>query len=183
MNDLTPSSDDPHQQLMEKVDADLDVFWARWDTAMRPVMEGARDVTRSVINLSAGALILSLTVTQFLQDGLTEAPASAWLLPVAWVLLTLAIVAGVFRQGRMPHVVAQRAKFEAKRGAILRLVREVDLGGDVAEQIDQILLVAMESADVTKDTSVFDIGGHIMIWSFLLALVALVVFTLRNMPF
>ncbi len=183
MDNLTPFEDDPHQELVEKVDAEMDVVWGRWDSATRPIIEGALAATRSVTNLSAGALILSLSITQVIQDRLTEATASAWLLPVAWVLLTIAIIAGVTRQGRVVGAVSQRATFEMNRGQVRRRVRQIDLDAHVGAQIDQILTEAMESVDISNDIRFFDFLGFIQGWSFVLAFVSLVVFTLLNMPF
>ena len=82
MNDLTPPGAGSHQALVEKVDAHLDATWARLDAATHPLLERAGDLTKTVISLSAGALVLSLSVTQLLQDRsavptrLAEPPAS-----------------------------------------------------------------------------------------------------------
>lgn len=140
MNDLTPFDDDPpYQELIEKVDAHIDTFLVRWDAAVQPLMEGARELTTTVITVSAGALVLSLSVAQLLQDRLTETPVWGWLLPVAWLLLVVAIIAGVFRQGGVVGVVSHRARVEAKRSEVLSKVRKVDLDGDVDDQLYDLL--------------------------------------------
>lgn len=182
MNDLTPFDDDlRHQVLVEKVDAHLDAVWGRLDAATHPMLEKASDFTKSIISLSAGALVLSLSVTQFLQDRLTEAPLWGWLLPVAWVLLVVAIIAGVLRQGTLVTVFAPRARFEQQRGQIRAKVFQINLDGDVDGQFDKI--IEEHSMDISSEVSFFDGLGHVMAWSFILALVGLVAFTLRNMPF
>ena len=81
------------------------------------------------------------------------------------------------------HGQSQRATFEMNRGQVRRRVRQIDLDAHVGAQIDQILTEAMESVDISKDTRLFDVLGFIQGWSFVLALVSLVVFTLLNMPF
>lgn len=183
MTDLTPFEDDPrYQALVDRADRALDETWGRIDAATHPVLDKATDLTKTVISLSAGALVLSLSVAQLLlQDPTSDAFLLGWLVPVAWVLLVVAIIAGVLRQGTIVTILAGRAVFEQHRSKIRRRIRQINLDGDVGAQFEEI---AVEYDTDLSGTVFFSNGlAATMMVSFVIALIALVVFTIRNMPF
>jgi hypothetical protein len=169
--------------LVQWVDEHLDRTFDRLERAAAPIWEAQVRATQSLVTVSGGALVLSVSLVQWIGPGLASAHWK-FLLPVSWALFAWTIMLGIGKIGQMSLARGQRMRLEVKRGEIRAKVRAVQEEPDAGEKIDAILAAAMEEAgaEPTKAIQTHDRIAKLMGWTFLLALLALVAFTIRNAP-
>lgn len=171
-------------ELVWFTDEYLDKTLERLDSALNPVLKASVKAGETVLWLSTGALVLSMSLTQFLisQDVTLE---WGFLLPVAWCFFVLCIILIAHRHGRLTNIRSARIRFEQQREAIRKEIRSLDRDHSFPEKYDSVLKSALSSAweDPQKAIKVYDTLGKVMGWCFVLALLLLVIFTVRNFPF
>lgn len=176
----TPTPVDP----IPYVDAFLDKTFERLDAAMSPVWEGQSEMARTLITLSGGALVLTVSMIQFLAERLPE-PAWTWLVPASWICFGISVIAGVLRHGWSSHARSHRARFEYSRGSLRLLLRDLPIDADWGDKADAAIVQAFDAANVEPEKAM-KVHDRLIIssgWSFIFGLVFLVIFAIRNLPF
>ena len=175
-----PDSVDP----IPYVDAFLDKVFDRLDAAMTPVWEGQAEMARTLITLSGGALVLTVSVVQFLAGRLPE-PAWIWLVPASWICFGISVVTGVLRHGWSSHARSFRARFEYSRGLLQESLRALPFDQDWGNKAEAAVIQALDAANVepAKAIKVHDALIISSGWAFIFGLVFLVTFAIRNLPF
>jgi hypothetical protein len=167
-----------------QVDAFLDKLFDRLDAAMTPVWEGQNEMARTLITLSAGALVLTVSVVQFLADRLPQ-PEWSWLLPASWICFGASVVTGVVRHGWSSQARSLRARFEFSRGALRDALQQIPPDHAWAPKAEAVIAHALDAANVEPAKAVKVHDGLIIAsaWTFILGLACLVAFAVRNLPF
>jgi hypothetical protein len=171
--------------LVAVADEHLDKTFERIDKAAEPLWQGQTESIKSIITLASSALVLSITVAQFL-TGRTAHMHTTWLLPTAWALFVVSLVIGGGNFSWLAATRVGRARFELQRGGVRGKLRELDADEPgLAAKVDDILTEALNEAwvEVADRHKTYVWRFHIMYWSFVLGLIALVVFAVRNLPF
>lgn len=179
------SSDEYRHPLIAVVDEHLDRTLERLDKGTEPLWQGQLESIRSIVTLSSSALILSVTLAQFLAGRIAQ-PRSTWLLPAAWILFLIALVVGGGNFSWLGAARTVRARFELKRGSIREGLRALDPDSDdFADKVDDIIVGALNDAstEAAEHHTTYVQRFHIMYWSFVLGLLGLIGFAVRNLPF
>ncbi len=161
----------------------LDESLARLEEGLRSVYEAQAELGRTLITLASGALVLSVSVVQFLSEK-GYSPHWTWLLPTAWILFGLTVLVGASRQGWLGTARSMRWRLEAQRGEIRERMAALQHTSDLSKNFDDVIVGALESAAVEPDNAatVFNRLTVAMYWFFALGLIALLVFAIRNLP-
>jgi hypothetical protein len=170
--------------LIKFADEHLDRTFDRVDKGIQPVWQGQTEFSKTLIALSSTTLVLSISVAQFLASKVSD-PSLTWLLPLSWILLTLTVLLGALRHSWASVAQGGRTLFEAKRGELRKALWELPPGPDLSERFDALLAAALEEAaqEPRKAIRIHDKLGIWMFYSFALALIALVLFAIVNLPF
>jgi len=168
----------------EKVDISLDKIFDRLSAAEAPVWEGQNEMARTLITLSAGALVLTVSLVQLLADQFTD-PRWVALLLVSWLLFGVSVITGVLRHGWASEVRSYRLQFEISRGDLRTRIRKLPDTEDWGNQVNILIDSELEriSLKTEKATKVHDILIKSSGWTFILGLVSLLGFTMKNLPF
>jgi len=172
------------RKLVELIDRHLDETLKRAEEGSRPIWESQIELGKTLMSLASGALVLSISVVQFLADKIKQ-PHWTWLLPAAWVLFALTAMLGASRQGWLGRARSLRANLEPQRSDIRAKLWKLKESEDIWNQVDAILLPAFEKAEVQPKhgIKIFDRLTLAMYWSFAIGLVFLLTFAIRNLPF
>ena len=176
----TPEPVDP----IPYVDAFLDKVFDRLDAAMAPVWEGQTEMARTLITLSGGARVVTVSVVQFLAQRLPE-PAWLWLVPASWICFGVSVVTGVIRHGWSSHARSFRLHFEYSRGSLREFLRELPIDQQWEDKAEAAMIQAFDAANVEpmKAIKIHDALMSISAWSFIFGLTFLVTFAIRNLSF
>ena len=177
--------DNPSPSIVTVLDRHLDETLARWEQGSAPIWEGQAEFGKALITLSSSSLVLSISVVQLLADKIDH-PHGVWLLPTAWILFGITVVAGALRHSWSGQVRSFRIRMENERGEMRKQVARLDLNApDVAEKFDAILIDAYNRAtgDPGKAGNVYQGLTQAMFWSFALGLTGLLTFAIINLPF
>lgn len=175
---------DPEQQAVLYVEERINAVVDRVTSVLRPLWEVTETVAQSLIWISGGALALSITLTQiYASDGPTV--VWGWLLPAAWVLLTLTIVFSLMRIGFLMRVRTAPLEFEKKKKKLRTYVRSVYEEPGAGEKVDQMLESMWENAwqEPKKVIGRHDIVAGVGALTFILGLAALMTFAVINVPY
>ena len=172
----------PHP-LIELADKHLDATFDRLDRASKPLWDGQAAFGRNVTTLSSAALILSVSVAQFL---IGKSAVTSWnvLLPISWVLFAIALILGAGHHAWAGAAQLGRLHFEMKRTKIRAEVAEIDLDADdVSDRFDAILFAAFKEAEseTTKHIRTYNRRSLVMFWSFACGIGVLIAFVIRNL--
>jgi hypothetical protein len=169
--------------LVEYIDDHLDKTMERLERGAAPVWEAQAEMGRTLIALSSGAIVVSVSVTQLFMTKVTGLHW-AWLLPTAWILFGISVLAGVSRQGWTGSARAFRAYLEQKRAEIRQQLWNLDPGPDFPDRVDKILEAAMNDANVEpgKAIKVHGALNQVVFWTFAGGLAGLVAFAIKNLP-
>lgn len=170
--------------LVEYIDKHLDQTMERLERGAAPVWEAQAEMGRTLITLSSGAIVVSVSVTQLLMGKVTGLQWT-WLLPTSWILFGLSVLAGISRQGWTGAARGLRAYLEQKRSEIRTELWNLDSGPDLSDRVDQVLERAMTDASLepTKAVKVHDALNQVVFWTFAAGLGALIAFATKNLPF
>jgi hypothetical protein len=172
----------PHP-LIEFADKHLDATFDRLDKATRAFWEGQASFGRSVTTLSSAALVLSVSVAQFL---IGTSAVTRWniLLPIAWVSFGIAIVLGAGHHAWAGGAQMGRFQIEMRRGKIRKKVAEIDVDAeDASDRFDAVLVEAFREAEneTKEQLQSYRHRSLIMFWSFAAGVALLVTFVIRNL--
>jgi hypothetical protein len=172
------------RKLVELIDRHLDETLMRNEEGSRPIWESQVELGKSLMSLASGALVLSISVVQFLADKIKQ-PHWTWLLTAAWILFALTVLLGASRQAWLGTARSVRANFEPQRSEIRAKLWELKESDDIWNQVDAILTPAFEKAQVqpAHGIKVFGRLTLAMYWSFAIGLIFLLAFAIRNLPF
>lgn len=93
------------RELVEYVDAHLDRTMDRLQKGNDPIWQAQAEMGRTIVTMSSSALILSISVVQFLAARLPD-PRWPLVLPISWILFGAAILLGALRsswQAKLRH--------------------------------------------------------------------------------
>lgn len=176
-------SGDPHQKLVEYADKILDDTFTRLERAAEPVWQGQSEYGKSLTALASSALVLSISVAQFLA-GRGARPEWTWLLPVAWVLFGVTVTLGAGQHTWLGAARSTRLHLELKRGEIRGTIRSIDPSADGAgARFDEILSDAFSSSEAQVEDALktYQVRSGLMFWSFAIGLFMLIVFAIKNL--
>lgn len=182
---LGPQEPSPDRAtFVAHVDEHLDKVVARHQSATDSIWREQGEVGKTLITLSSGALVLSVSVVQLLTGKLTT-PSAGWLLPASWILFSLVAVMGASRQAWSSRAQSFRIRLEARRQTILIRLLELPRDTDIATAFDTIIQEELEEADAIPKAAlkVHDRLGTAMYFGFAFGLAALVTFAILNLPF
>ena len=170
--------------LVEYIDKHLDETFERLERGAAPIWEAQADMGRTLITLSSGAIVLSVSVTQLLM-GKVSGLHWTWLLPTAWILFAVSVLGGISRHGWTGEARALRAYLEQKRSEIRAALWKLEPGPDFGDRVDQILEKAMNDANLEPTKAIKVHGGltQLVFWTFAAGLGALIAFAIKNLPF
>lgn len=170
--------------LVAFADDHLDKTLERYERGFAPFWEGQTEVSKTLVVLGSGALVISVSLVQLLADRGSQ-PVVPWLLPISWILFGSTVVLGVSRIGWSSHARTVRLLLEVKRGDIRKQIAALQPGPDFAERFDQVLERAFEEASIhpQKAIKIYDRLTSAMGLSWLLGLAALLGFGIANLPF
>lgn len=170
-------------QAVEQMEARVDGRVDRLVRTLEPVIAGAEKLAHSIIWLSAGALVLSVTVTQVLLDS-AAGLSWTWLLPTSWVLFGLAVVLALWQMGTYLRIRSGPFRFERKKPELRSYVDEVWGEEDAAEQIEKKIVELADNAWENPLDAIrrHDVAAGFSALSFVLALAALLTFAIVNLP-
>lgn len=171
------------EQLVAHADEFIDRTLDRMRQADGAVWEHQAQMGRTLITLAAGGIVASVSVTQLF---LGKAPEIAWrwLVPMAWILWTVSLLAGISREGWMGTARATAAVLERKRWELRQRIRQLRPNQTYADY-EKLLVDAFTEAErePSKAVKVHQALNQLVFWSFAGGIIALVVFAIRNLPF
>jgi hypothetical protein len=146
---------------------------------LSPQLESSSEVSKTIISVSGGALVATISVVQFLAEKIQD-PRFPALLPISWLLFGLSIFLAIYMQyaiGRFRsliyHVTEARLKvFNQKKNGKLEDENQFD------EELNRVTLTAMKSLDVD-----YKFSSILAFSSFVAAFTALIAFAIINIPF
>jgi hypothetical protein len=169
--------------LIEMADRHLDATFERLDKSMSLFWSAQFEWGRNVMTLASGALVLSISVAQFL-IGKSALTHWNWLLPAAWLLLTFALVLAVGHHSWVGAATLWRLHVEKRRGAIRATIAAIDMDApDISDRFDAIILKAFADAEAEVAVSMraYSSRAKMMNGSFVIAVALLMAFTIRNL--
>lgn len=172
-----------HDQLVKITDSLFDKVLERLDRSDAPIWEHQAAVGRTLITLSGGGIIASVSVLQFIADRLID-PQWAWLLPATWIAWVTSLLLGVARESWMSVARSAAARLERARGNLRARIRELAPHHTV-QDLESLWLESFASAEREPATAVtvVDWLTRISFWAFAGGVGALVAFAIRNLPF
>lgn len=96
----------------------------RVEAAREPIFQGENEFTRTIVTLSAGALVLSVSVAQLAVVAL-RSPSVTVLLYWSWVLFGGAVLAGGIRQQQAGAVRGYKLIWETRREPVRQLIEKL----------------------------------------------------------
>jgi len=177
-------SQDP-EEVLAQLDAHMDRLHAQQDAALTPLRELYTSATQNLITLSSGGLVFSIALAQFIHAGKTPTHVG-WLLPCAWLLFTLAVVAGTFRLGFNINLHGHRLVYLTKRVDLETRMTVLDPASPSyqADVTDAVAEFAREhDTELLGGRKNFDRSAAVCGLSFLLAVVSLTLYALINVPY
>ncbi len=170
------------QKLVEAVDQHLDSTLDRVDKGWDPVWLSQIEMGKSMLAMSSGTLVVSISFVQYLLANATTL-SSVWLLPTAWILLTISIITTILRYSWMTRARTFRIMIEYSRSTIRKALRDINTSDDIGPVVDSILNAAIDTPwnFSKKGIQVHDALTQSAFWSFALALILLLIFTTRNL--
>lgn len=177
-------SHDP-EEVLAHLDAHMAQLHAQQDAALTPLRELYTSATQNIITLSSGGLVFSIALAQFIHAGKTPTHVG-WLLPCAWLLFTLAIVAGTSRLGFNINLHGHRLVYLKNRIGLERRLSELDSARPSYQADVTDALTAFErehDAELMGGRKNFDRSAVVCGLSFLLAVVSLSLYALINVPY
>lgn len=167
------------QYVEERIDGRIDRYWQ----ALKPVWRSAERASQTLVWLSAGALVGSLTLTQVF---LTQLRAYDFvvLLPVSWVLLVLTLILSLVRLGTFTKLRSAPARYETQKKELRDHVRSVHGRDDEVERLNEKATEIIENAmDVPRKTvKIHDWLTWGSAVTFIAGISVLAVFAILNLP-
>ncbi len=181
----TSSLLDPHVEkaaIRHELEEDFRFLTAFHKEQIVPVLQSRVDGARNLISLSAGTVIASVSVAQFVREEVGTR-AAAWLLPTSWVLFTVTILLCLYRTTFLNQGLGFGWVLYSHRGEILDELEQTVTPEIAAQQVRQKRNDAVVKADglviraMTWDRKLAPAAGC----SFLMAILALVLFAVINL--
>lgn len=177
----------PEQQATDpivQVDAFLDKFFERRDAGMAPVWAAEHEMAKTFVALSSGALVLTVSLAQFLADRLPH-PGWGWLLASSWVCFGIAVITGVIRHGWAAAAQSYRARFEPSRGELRAALIKLPRDEHFTEAAEGLIAAALQRANIepAEATRIHDQLITTSGWAFIIGVVLLTAFAIHNLPF
>lgn len=150
---------------------------------LKPVWASVITLCKTLIWVSAGALVLSLTVTQVLFQHGTELTWSV-LLPIAWVLFAITIILSLLRMATISQLRKVPFKFETKKTELRRFIysKKDDNGRHQASLKKAGELWASVWDDAAPHATLHDVATWVSSVSLITGLVLLIAFAIINVP-
>lgn len=173
------------KEVLAQLDAHIAQIHAQQDAALTPLRELYTGATQNIITLSSGGLVFSIALAQFIHAGKTPTHVG-WLLPCAWLLFMLAVVAGTFRLGFNINLHGHRLVYLNKRIGLEKRLNELDPDAPSyqADVGDALTKFATEhDTELMGGRRNFERSAVVCGLSFLLGVVSLTVYALINVPY
>ena len=107
------------------VDACLDQVFDRLQRSQQPVWAAIQEYGRTLVTISSGAIVFSVSVTQYVQ-GIGGVTAHEWMIKASWILLLVSLIAAILRQSRSAGAQCTRARFEPMRGQLCEFISSIE---------------------------------------------------------
>lgn len=174
---------DSERELTDHVNSKLDDFLNRFEKGFDPIWPSQIEYGKTIIALSSGALILSITLLQFLSNYLEKTSAN-WLLLASWILFCIAILFGAYRFNIVSKIKAYKYSYNLMRVAILEKAVDIfDTDLDL-NKLNKVFIEEFRKAmeETRKSIKYFQVSNHIMVGSFTFGIIALTIFASINLP-
>lgn len=182
-NNLTPTGEpetDPYAIVIAELNRRLDHRLDRIDVALNFATPGLIEMTKSLVTLSAGAIVFTFTLVQLAADSL-ETPGWPWLLPASWIFFTLTILGGVLLHGLMARARAYRVDLEANREDIEEAIRKLPFDEHFDQRVRKLFDDVLRTAE--RAGGLYDWIIYAVYVTFGGGIVSLVAFAIKNLPF
>jgi hypothetical protein len=168
-------------------DARVDAVLSWIERGLEPIWESQKEMARAFVTLSAGTIVLSVSMAQFV---MSRAANLEWiyLLPIAWVCLSLCLVAAITLHELMGVARAWRAFVEVQR--ILHAQLEKTERGPEQDQVDNVEVVSKSATDFVTSGTLLRVPFWFFVFYwftngavyflFVGGLAAIVAFTIKN---
>lgn len=168
----------------EKGEELLEQKLAKFEIVFAPMLEGSRDMIRTIVSLSAGAFVLSISVAQFLGSQLAD-PTAGWALPASWIFFAASSVIGCSTISWFGHARAMRARsmmppYESLVGRLHKSQEtnpQAELGPVAEEWANEQM---GKVVDTIKRVDMLQIVTGL---SFTAGVISLLTFAIANLPF
>ena len=182
---MANGDDDTHSDEIEKAievaTSRLDELTERAERALAPLYAAHTEMARTLMSLSSGAIVATITLVQYIQTRGSTSFASPAALKASWLLLALVDVLGVLRFYPAANAQAIRAEIEARRDAmgvkILKLEKGAVVSGTVKALEDALRESAQRVDSASRVTARLNVG---MLTAFVLGVGALLDFAFVN---
>lgn len=170
-------------ELINHIEEKLDDFIARLENAFDPIWPSQVEYGKTIITLSSGALILSITLIQFLDNQLRETSGN-WLLLVSWILLCISILAGAYRFNIFSKINAYKYNYLLMRGKIKDRAIDLFKSDQGIENLNEIFKDSFRNSmqETTDAINAFQKNNYIMVGSFTFGILILTLFACINLP-
>jgi hypothetical protein len=148
------------------------------ERGLAPLWDGTAESLRTVVTLSGGALVASISVVQLLVDKTLD-PTAGWLLPISWSLFGLSIIASMRTQAALTGIRLFRYHTIAELNRMI--AGDEPVGSDEASVNREVVRRVNERHGAAVKT--FQSSASITGLSFILAFVSMIVFAILNVPF
>jgi hypothetical protein len=148
------------------------------ERGLAPFWEGTAESHRTVITLSSGALIASISVLQFLAEE-AATPRAGWLMPACWILFGVSILAAMTAQAAATgmRLLRMNATHQATHTIITEQADITDPAAIAQEIIRRV------EARFNSDMKRFNGAVNIVRVSFIGAFASMIAFAIINLPF
>jgi len=141
-------------------------------------------MNKTLITLSSGALIFSISVIQFFGNSAANL-YWLWSLPTSWILFCISILVGIIRLSWTSVARSSRVNVEVQRGDIRSKLWELNANDpDFPNKFDGILENALEKAHEKSNKAIklVDRLSYAMFTTFALGIIFLATFAIVNIP-
>jgi hypothetical protein len=163
----------------------LDAYFDRMEKGLQPIWRAQAEVGRTIITLSSGALVLSITIVQLLAEKISGVRLG-WMLLASWIAFLIATVSGLLRLAVLGNAAASRHVVFQARSDIDDAINALDPTDPafeasarrvLNEHIDGALKDVIEAAQAAHP-----LGWWVLV-SFVAGLLGLLIFAAINLPF
>lgn len=144
---------------------------------MAPFYEGTAESLRTLVTVSGGALVASISVVQFLGEKISD-PAAGQLLAISWVLFVVTIISAMTAQAALTGT---RLFRHDAIGAVNRIMAANPVAVDQAAIQQEIISHAARRHDAEMKR--YNVSANVARLSFMAAFATMIGFALLNLPF
>jgi len=185
----------PENDPAARYDEALDKWFSRREAALAPMWQAKNELIRTIITLSSSAIVITVSVVQFLATRQQARTQWHWMVGAAIISFAVAVLQGLWAYYLTAYAHTFRAFFEKERDILLMAIRMISTStepsvqavrdaGRLGETIDTMITAALKRAEDKAPNAVkLQMRQIGFCYSFFaLGLWLLVIFAIRNFP-